>query len=536
MSYCTRQALCDKFKKYIQVNEDKDLYTIFDYKKRLSKGRQGKVGILHCNTLKDTCVFKISLYNDFLIQNEFYTMQYLEDNIYDCCPYFCRSIDMIESKQNKGHKHKGNPFVPSDVNIKDSVLLLENVKDSEKVSLAIENMSSFQICNLVKNMLMIINILQKHCRFTHYDLHTDNILLKKCRPDTLNMYIIGNNTYIYNSCGYIPYIIDFGFSYVQTDSTQYFWRNMEFTNIGFFCDRFDPIADPKMFLLSITDELNYRKDSNSHRLNNIIQNLFHTLPIDKESGWLKTKTQNISEYIADIFDPLINNKKKSDKKYCIFDKEPYFCIELLSSLVILPMQSQKISKTRVYLNTWLTEMNKIFKVVKNSKIMLCVMKNIINAIREIRSDYLSNNQTSNKHSKKYFNDILFQSVSDFISFVDITKTVHIDKLICSTIGLSQCIEGLSYRLMEGMSRVHNGYLNQMPTNNVTDMLNIININFPTVYQFKLGQNIVVHDTNRKNMTTLQVTPDILNKLSGRNRNEIQNILNNVYLSSLNELP
>lgn len=540
MSCDKRQVTCEHFKKYIYLNEDKDLYSIFDYKKRLSKGRQGKVGILYNDTVKDTCVFKISLYNDYLIQNEYYTIQHLEDTVYEFCPYFCKNIDMIETQQNKGHKHKGNPFVPSDVSIKDSVLLLEHLKNSEKLSVSLENMKSFQIFGMVKNLLMIVHILQKFCHFTHYDLHSDNILVQRCDPTTLNLFIVGDKSYLYPSYGYVPYIIDFGFAYSKTTENNFFWRNMEFTNIGFFCDRFDPIADPKLLLLSVQDELRQRRGLVSQKLSNMIDNFFHTLPVDKRSGWLQTKAQSVTDYTSDILESLLSSPLQTDKKKkntCIFQKEPYFCIELLSSLIILPLQKQNIGRSRVYFNTWLGEMNKIFKVVRNSKIMLCVMKRIMNAVREVRSDYLAkNNPTSNRHAKQYFKNELFQSVSDFVSFVDITKDVHIDKLICSTIGLSQCIEGIYFRLMDGMSRIHNSYLNQMPTSKVLDMLNIIDYNIPSSIQFEQGQKVIVHDTNTKSMNTLVLTPQMVHDLRHNSNTDSRQLTQMYYKTFKMELP
>ena len=60
--------------------------------------------------------------------------------------------------------------------------------------------------------------------------------------------------------GYYPVIIDFGFSYIKNMDNNPLWASLAHTEVGFMTNQYDPIADPKLLLVTMSDEL---KDINS---------------------------------------------------------------------------------------------------------------------------------------------------------------------------------------------------------------------------------------------------------------------------------
>ena len=55
--------------------------------------------------------------------------------------------------------------------------------------------------------------------------------------------------------GHYPVIIDFGFSYINDMKDGPLWPSMAHTCVGFMSDRFDWVADPKLFLVTVSGEI-----------------------------------------------------------------------------------------------------------------------------------------------------------------------------------------------------------------------------------------------------------------------------------------
>lgn len=85
----------------------------------------------------------------------------------------------------------------------------------EKVNgINIKSISFTEWLKIFAQLLLTLEIAQKHCRFTHFDLHTGNIILKKLDKNIDYTAYINNNSYrIYNT-DLLPVIIDFGLSSV----------------------------------------------------------------------------------------------------------------------------------------------------------------------------------------------------------------------------------------------------------------------------------------------------------------------------------
>ena len=61
---------------------------------------------------------------------------------------------------------------------------------------------------------MALQIAQTKLSFSHYDLHSLNILVKSCSVDAVFLYVIDENTHIcIPTLGHYPVIIDYGFAY-----------------------------------------------------------------------------------------------------------------------------------------------------------------------------------------------------------------------------------------------------------------------------------------------------------------------------------
>jgi hypothetical protein len=92
-------------------------------------------------------------------------------------------------------------------------------------------------------------------------------MIKKCDKNLSFLYVIDDeNQFLVPSLGYYPIIIDYGFSYIENMDNGPLWASLAHTNVGFMCDRFDPIADPKLFLVTVSFEIKNKRNSKKSKL------------------------------------------------------------------------------------------------------------------------------------------------------------------------------------------------------------------------------------------------------------------------------
>lgn len=143
--------------------------------------------------------------------------------------------------------------------------------------------------NLIKQVIMALSISQKYINFTHYDLHSDNILIKKVNPNSVYLYVLDEDNQFYvPTNGLCAVIIDYGYSYTKNSNGVY--GSLEFTELGYTPNMFDPCIDCMRFLITVS---NLIKNTN-RKFRNIVRNIY---PLDEHvsmtSGWFKKNNYSI---------------------------------------------------------------------------------------------------------------------------------------------------------------------------------------------------------------------------------------------------
>ena len=199
-------------------------------------------------------------------------------------------------------------------------------------------------------------------------------MIKRCDPDTVFIYVLDEeNQFAVPTYGHYPIIIDFGFSYISDMDDGPLWSSMAHTDVGFMSDRFDWVADPKLFLVTISGEIKEkRKTKESHKLRRIVRNIFHPLTIDWDSGWDTENELGASDYVTNFLE---NYNKCST----IFEDYEHFCIDILQSLVILPLESQDYSQIHKAYETFVQEFYKIESQISSSYYNLYILKGIVDS-------------------------------------------------------------------------------------------------------------------------------------------------------------
>jgi hypothetical protein len=265
-------------------------------------GKQGIVGLCKDSNEKQN-IFKFSQTISHLIRHEYSIMSGLKE-ISTFCPHFCTPERIISKNVEPKFKKVKNPFeISSKKPIKKDILIMKYINDSKKFYDFIKDKDIHEdvLYSIIKQVLLAINIAQKTKEFTHYDLHSDNIMIKKCNENDSILYVIDeDNKFLVHTHGYYPVIIDFGFSYIQDMENKPMWTTLAHTDIGFCSTNFDPVADPKLFLVTVSGEIKEKRGSiNSKKLRRIVKNLFYNLNIDWDSGWDQDYDISISDYLCD---------------------------------------------------------------------------------------------------------------------------------------------------------------------------------------------------------------------------------------------
>lgn len=493
---------------YYNENKDKKFSEWLEFDKTFEKpGKQGLVGLLNPthkiknkNSNKDyKYVFKISQYINYLVQHEYTVMKGLNE-LSPYCPHFCKVIGTILCEVDSQCRKTGNPFqINTKYPVEKEVLLTEYIEESSKLYNYISSKKIHEnvIYSAIKQVLMAISIAQKKKQFSHYDLHSYNIMMKKCDENVVFLYVLDDeNQFCIPTHGHYPVIIDFGFSYIKDLENGPAWPSMAHTDVGFMSDRFDPIADPKLFLITVASEMrNKRNNSKSNKFRRIVKNIFGNLKIDWESGWDNVEEKGASDYVTDM----LNGFNKDSN---IFDNYDHYCIDLIQSLIILPLEEQKYTDIEISYKAFLKEFVKIENEIGNPFYNLYILKGIIDVAREIRVDYLSKN--SRDGAVTYFRQSIYDRINCVAKYCR-PKDIHFEKMLCSLLCLSKNIEGVLYDVITTRMNNKEREYSKLPLQSTEQIYGAIETNIPDKYIFNEKTVVFVMNSVKENCSRLELT-------------------------------
>jgi len=476
------------------------------------KGKQGIVGLFQINEIQAQIVFKFSNYFNYLVEHEYIVSSGLRE-ISDFLPHLNRSIGMITCMIDP--ENTENPFeVKTKYPIEKKVLLLEFIQDSYKLyTHIISNKTSEEVIyTSLKQTLLALEVAQRRNKFTHYDLHSNNILLKKCSKNLVFLYIIQGKPYYIPTLGHYPIIIDYGFSYSSNLENNYLWPSMNHTEIGFTSDRFDACADPKLFLLITADEIHENFESKtSKRLNKFIRKNYKGKDID-----LNTGRDTFSEKCAT--DSVIKALRKHNFSSIIKEYE-YYAFDIINTLVILPLEENKCQGIEMSFEIFTKEFSKIEKEISSPFYCLYMLKNIVDVARIVRTDYL--NPETRKKAVDFFRFSFFERTDSISKYCDLAG-IHFEKMLCSLLHLGKCIENILHKHMNKLSARKKEIYGDIEYKSPLEFYERINTKILTSYTFNEKTVVMVVDSDKCSTEEfhLPVSPKYIEKLNSIPREKI----------------
>jgi hypothetical protein len=473
-------------------------------------GKQGELGLLSKkdDNKKTRYVYKISQYLNFLINHEHSVLEGLNE-IRNYCPHFCKTYGKFKTRINTNYRTEDNPFEYEDDNyIESDVLVMEYVDDGRKLYRYIKNdkVNPEIIMSIVKQTLISNIIAGEHTKFSHYDMHSNNVLIKKCKPNTAFFYILDDNrTYLVPTYGYYPVVIDFGFSFSKNNEGKPISSALAHTNVGFITSNYDQNADAKLFLTSVSHEMYKYKDSDiSKQFRALVKNIYKNCNIDLECGWDdREDTPSISDYIL---------KKMSHqfKRSKFFKNQGHHIVDLLQALVDLPVYKRKTDDDIDDLaGILVTEFYKIEREISSDFYNMYIIKKMIESVIKNREIYME--KTTRELAVSNFRKDILDTIDSLVNFCN--PKINWEKLLCCMLCLSKCIENICHEKLKKLMSIKKSDYNNMRLKNTTEIYESIEANIPSHFVFDKETIIYIWDCVQQKSYKMNLNHSLITNLN-----------------------
>lgn len=498
--------------------------------------------ILHDTTKLFTFApfFLRKIYDDYFTVNPYTLSSSIDDRE---SPFILEEDERPNQNENK-HKlqHPPSPGSNKPFTINSHILFTEYLDNACKLSSVIRSpkASMDQLVSLLKQTLIAMIIGYNNVQLTHYDLHSDNIMVQRTHKDSVILYVHDETThFVIPTLGMYPILIDYGFAFSTNINARPAYSTLAHTDIGFTSMVEDPFADPRLFLVSVSSEIkDKRRDKQEARkLRRIVKNIFEPLMVDWDSGWECSEDIAIIDELTSVFDDEeeeedYDNHHRPHKSHhhkqtpeSLFDRYRGYCLELIQSIETsetitntLTYNNPSIStsanansntntfdKLRMAYRVFTREFSHIERLIRGDFFLLHILKKIVSIARPLKPLFMVSSTKS--QAIKSFTDQLFIFLRQHVTFCN--PKIRYENLLCALFLLSEQIVKYEGMLLSSYINKRKLTHQHLKLQNIEQMFDAIDINIPTPYTFTPLTQIFVIDNVRKHMIQLTkpLTPD-----------------------------
>lgn len=490
-------------------------------------------------------VFKIPKEVNTLVDHEFKVAKDMEDLTF-YLPHFNRVFEIKREikchvpdklKKIKDSKYF-NPF--NTYNCVRDVLILEYIPSTLTLLEYLKGTKfGTNTESLIHQLILALLVAQQEKNFTHYDLHLENILLRRCLQRTFFWYKftyeeVVINRLIYTN-GYFPVLFDYGFAYSKGLEGTSYNNSLFFTNKGYTPFMFDDVNDFKTLLVRLA----YVKGC-PQKIKHLVNKKFLKsnelkFELSKETGWIKSTISSAARIVCKKIEKIIV-ELVSDYKNCFIYTELDNIVDIFGILLKLPIGGNnfKTKTLNSVMANFLTEWQKIDLWFKNTvpDDKLNMFKKILECVNEL---ILEENCVKVKNYPKLCHNFklkMFEIFDGFGDYVDI-QDLDYGKLLSSIIEISNFIEYILYAEIQRCKKLFNFKFNGW--NLFTSIEDLIMVKEP--YNFQINDHIVLFDCIQKTTSSFDLNDneviDALN--SSCDLNQQINIFANLQLKNVEEI-
>ncbi len=463
-------------------------------------GKQGILGIISPENDPDTrYVFKISQYFNYTCRQEYEIMKDLETTG-KYCDYFCKAVGLYKGRVSPSFRNSDNPFKIGDkTGIEVDVLLMEYIDNARKFCRYIKNPKVEDEVNfsIIKQTMFAMKMAQNDVQLTHYDLHSNNVLITEIDPNIVFAYIMENgDTYVVPSYGFMPIVIDFGFSYSKGMEGRPLYGALAHTNVGFMSSCYDDCGDSKLFLSTISWELDANRGRTLHKdFRKDCKYLLKGLEIDMSSGWDKTeKDMSASDYLLSLID-------EDGKKSRFFDECGHFAVDILQYLITLPLRPRNVPEIYHAFILVRNEFIRLEKEIGSTYFLLYIFKGAVEAVADTKDEYVHGDE---KEALRKFRHRMYDIINSVAKY---TKAkIDYEKLYIGLLGMARASEGLLYNVVKARMKDKERQKRRMEIRDMEDMARLIYFKYQDDYDLDEKNRIMVVDHMRKMRYEIHIPP------------------------------
>jgi len=470
----------------------KNSQSISFVRKFKKEGKQGLAGI--CKAEVDgeqkTMVYKTSRYLNYTSLHEYYVMRSLK-TITPYCPYFCEVHDIIQVPMSPNFRDQKNPFKtdPNKYKIQGDVLLMNYVKGKNLYSLVKRREIDDRIIfSAMRQVIGAIMIAQDELNFSHYDLHSSNVIMTPCEPNSISLFISGEKMISSPTYGAQPVVIDFGFSYSDELKKRPIMSSLAHTDIGFMSHLYDKYADMKLFLISLAYESKLHRKSSRHftLFRKLVKKIFKPLKVDYTSGWDEGYSQvsaidRVNDLIGDI-----------EAKSQVFGRYNHFALDLIQNMIKLPLRGKKVKDLGVAFVAIDSELAKLDQEIGSSFYNLYMFKKITEIATKLRILY--ENRAKRKVAVKLFKKKIYAELDQISKYC--IPSLNFERLLCGLLVYSDAVEGVLYRSCNDVWGKKQKDYEKMQYNSIYEISKFIDSMLPD--KIKTNKNTVIRVTDANN--------------------------------------
>ena len=485
-------------------------------------GKQGIVGV--CSREGKDAVFKISRYINYTTLHEYNVLKSLE-RIADFCPFFCR-LDCIKNiALSPKFRNQSNPLALGKGHYFTSEILYTEIIRGKNLSSLFKNkkVDTRVILAAMRQTLAAVLIAQQEEDFTHYDLHSSNILMVPCSPNSLSLFVHQTGCIQTPTYGTVPKIIDFGFSFAKNVRKKPICSSLAHTDIGFLSHKFDSIADPKLLLISLAYEAKLYRSNDKHLqlFRKVIKKIFRALPTDSNSGWDKGyRDLSAIDRVMELTDRC---RTESD----VFDRYNHFSLDIMQHMISLPLRRKKSRDIRLAFSTLDREMKTLANELGSSFFNLYIFKRLTEHAISLRNAFTD--QKTRKRAVLSFKRYAYAELDKISKFC--LPKINFEKFLCALYVYADAIENVLHSECRQLIKEKELDYKKMERQTIPEILSYIDKYLPDKFTANTETIVSVFDSTKRIQTTFTLTFEQVREYNGLSLDKRADYLNNIHNDS-----
>jgi len=176
----------------------------------------------------------------------------------------------------------------------------------------------------------------------------------------------------------------------------------------------------------------------------------------------------------------------------------------------MPLEKQSTDNVRTAYKSFIQEWKKIEKEITCPFYNLYILKGIVDSARYVRVGY--NDKLSRSNAVKDFKKMVYEIINKVSKYCS-PKNVHYEKMLCSLMVLSKCIEGMFYNIISKQMKRKNKEYAKLPVDSVEQIYGILETNIPDKYVYNKNTQLIVFDCINKDTRSMWLNRTQINEVN-----------------------